>query len=103
MADADINETTNAGAGRTREAKTTRTPPGEGPTVGADPGPQPGGDGGAGQTDGAARKATKREPVYYVDGQAVSRGEYLKAAEGVGWNPQLLAERNYYPAISTAK
>jgi hypothetical protein len=102
MADADTNTTTGADATTTaRAATTTRTTAGGGSTTGA---------GGAGSTagsksaqEGESGSAKDSGPTYRVDGQSVSRDEYLRAAEKSGWNPTFMAERDYYPSIRTKK
>jgi hypothetical protein len=42
-------------------------------------------------------------PKFYVDGKAVAKDEYMKAAAEAGWNPDVLSERNYFPAVVTKK
>lgn len=53
----------------------------------------------------SAEPKTKDEAAgeFFVDGKAVSKEEYLKAAEKAGWNPAIMQEQGSYPAISTKK
>lgn len=64
-------------------------------------------DGTSSNTSGAvaASKAAGEvsSPKFYVDGQSVSKEEYLRQAEKAGWNSQHLEERKFYPSISTTK
>lgn len=103
MEGANTDNTTNAGAARPGDARTTtRTPPAPRTTSGAGgatgtTADTTGASGGAGRP--GAEAAAKAGPRYVVDGHEVDRETYLKAAEERNWNPQFLVERNYFPAL----
>ena len=116
MSEADITRTNKTGAPGAREADTTtRTPPsGPGASSSAQSpgGTQQGGSstsgaaaaggvGAQGASFGARERKPKRAQKYFVDGVEVGREDYFMAAEKAGMNTALLAERNYYPDIST--
>jgi hypothetical protein len=92
MADADTNQTTSTSAGTTGGGGGSTTTTTRAATTSAAP-----------AAPAADAKKTKREQKFFVDGQSVSKEEYLKAAKGAGWDPDFLQERNYYPAVITKK
>lgn len=103
MADADTNKTTAAPAGAM----------GGGGTAAAQ-GSSAGGSGTADATTDAASRpvatraatqqgaAEQEEPRYFVDGQAVSKEAWLKAAPDAGLDLGAIPD-NYFPPISTKK
>lgn len=96
MATADTNRTTNADAAGGRAAETAARTQTGGETATA-------AGGHTGGHTGGEKKPKERAPRLIVDGREVGRDEYLKAASAAGWNPTVLTERNFYPAISTTK
>jgi hypothetical protein len=91
MADADTNQTTSTPAGTTGGGTGTTATTRAATTSAAPSAPA------------ADAKKARREQKFFVNGQSVSKEEYLKAAPDAGWDPDHLQERNYYPALTTKK